>query len=70
MPFELIFHPEDGAFGHVGMIGQDLFHRPGGQPVTGHIDNVVGPGHHEHVTILIDETGIGGLVIAGKFIQV
>ena len=52
------------------MIGQDLLHGPGGQAVTGHVDDVVGAGHDKNVPVFVDVTGIGGLVVSGELFQV
>jgi hypothetical protein len=39
---EVVADADDGALGDGGMAGEDFFHFPGGQPVAGHIDDVVG----------------------------
>ena len=45
---------------------QHFFHATGGKPMAGDVDDVIGSRHHERVTIFVDETGVGGLVVAGK----
>ena len=49
---------------------QDLLHGAGGKPVAGDVDDVVGARHHEDVAVLVDEAGIGRLVVAREFLQV
>jgi hypothetical protein len=47
-----------------GMIGQHLLHAAGGEPVAGHVDDVVGAAHDEHVAVFVDIAGVGGLVVS------
>ena len=43
----------------------DFLDAAGRQPVAGDIDDVVGAGHHVDIAVLVDEPGVGSLVIAG-----
>ena len=38
--------------------------------MAGDVDDVVGAGHDEDVAVLVDVAGIGGLVVAGKGVEV
>ena len=44
--------------------------RAGREPVAGDVDDVVGAGHDVDVAVLVDEAGIGGLVVAGKVVEI
>lgn len=59
-------HTDDGAFGDVGVFGEDFLHRAGRQAVAGDVDDVVGAGHDEEVAVLVDDAGVGRLVVAGE----
>jgi hypothetical protein len=61
---------EHGAFGDVGMRRQHLLHAAGRKPMAGDIDDVVGAAHDENVAVLVLEAGIGGFVVAGKFVEI
>jgi ribose 5-phosphate isomerase RpiB len=38
--------------------------------MAGDIDDVVGAAHHIDIAVLIEITGIGGFVVAGKFVEI
>jgi hypothetical protein len=42
LPLQRIAHADHGAFGNIGMRGQHLLHRAGGQAVARDVDDVVG----------------------------
>ena len=65
-----IVYSDDGAFGDVGMLGQHLLHGPGRQAVAGDVDDVVGARHDEKVAVSVDNAGVGGLVVAGKLVEI
>ncbi len=46
------------------MGGQHLLHPAGGEPVSGHVDDVVDAAHDRQVAVLVDEAGIPGQVVA------
>src|SRR6516225_5912176 len=68
--FELVFDPEHGAFGDVGMRGQHFFHATGREPVASDVDDVIGTAHDEDVAVVVLKAGIGGFVVAGKFVEI
>src|SRR5690606_21336077 len=65
LPLELVGHADHRALGHVRVPGDDLLDGPGGQPVPGHVDDVVDPAHDEQVAVLVDVAAVAGQVVAG-----
>ena len=70
LALQLVGDPDDGTFGDIRMAGEHLLERPRGEAVSGDVDDVVGPGHDEHVAVLIDVARVCGLVEAGELGQV
>ena len=70
LTLQIIGDADDGAFGHVRVGGQNLFHGPGGEAVAGDVDDVVGARHDVEIAVLVDVSGVGGFVIAGKARQI
>ena len=58
------------ALGDRGVGGDDGLHRPGGEPVPGDVDDVVGAAHHEEVAVLVDVAAVAGEVVAVEGRQV
>jgi hypothetical protein len=63
---QLVGDADHGAFGDVRMGGEHLLHAAGRQAVAGDVDDVVGAAHDVEIAVLVDEAGIGGLVVAGE----
>src|SRR5207302_11227898 len=59
LALDRVGHAHDGALGDVGMGGEHLLHGPGGQPVAGYVDDVVGATHHPQVAVLVLVAGVG-----------
>jgi hypothetical protein len=70
LALQFVIDTQHGALGHIRMIGQDLLHGPGGEAMTGHIDDVVGTGHDKGVSVFVDVAGVGGFIIPGELFQV
>ena len=66
MALQIVMGAEDGTLGDIGMVGDDLLHRPGGEPVTGDIDDVVHTAHDIDIAVLVDIAAVAGIIIAGK----
>jgi hypothetical protein len=58
---------DDGALGDVAVRGEHLLHAAGREAVAGDVDDVVGAAHDVDVAVVVDEAGVGGLVVAGEF---
>ena len=61
---------DDGAFGDVGVGGEDLFHAAGGQAVAGDVDDVVDARHDEQVAVFVLHPCVAGEVVAGLGAQI
>jgi hypothetical protein len=68
-PFSCVGHADHGAFGHVRVRGQHLFHAAGRQAVARDVDDVIGARHDVEVAVLVDHAGIAGLVVAGEGVR-
>ena len=66
LPLHHIGHADHSTLGDFIIFCQHLFHGAGRQAVTGNVDYVVCPGHHEDIAVLVDKPGIPGLVITWK----
>ena len=66
LAFKVIADPHHGAFGHIGVARQDLFHRAGRQPVARDVDHVIGARHDPDIAVLINPPRIASLIIAGE----
>src|SRR5262249_33282159 len=64
LALELVAGADHGAFRHVRMREEHLLDRAGRETVPRNVDDVVRSRHHEDVAVLVDEAGIGGLVVA------
>ena len=58
------------ALGHRRVGGQHRLDGAGGQPVPGHVDDVVDAAHHEQVAVLVEVAAVAGEVVAGMLAQV
>ena len=70
LALEAVGDADHRAFGHIGMGRQHLFHAAGGEAMAGDVDDVVGAAHDVEVAVLVPVAGIGGLVVAGKVVEI
>ena len=63
-PFSGVGHADHRALRDRRVRGEHRLHRPGREPVAGHVDDVVGAAHHEQVAVLVDVPAVAGEVVA------
>ena len=70
LALQLVGDPDHRALGDGRVRRQDGLDRPGGQPVSGDVDHVVGPAHHEDVAVVVDVAAVPGQVVPGVGTQI
>lgn len=70
LALEVVVGSEDGALGYVGVGGDYLFHRAGGEAVARYVDYVVYAAHDVEVAVGVFVAAVAGEVVAGEGIHV
>ena len=55
--------------GDVRIRGGDFLHATRRKAMAGDVDDVVGSPHDVRISVLVDEPGVGGFVIAREFLE-
>ncbi len=64
LTLQVVGDADHRALGDGRMAGQHRLHRPGGEPVAGDVDHVVGAAHDEEVPVRVDVAAVAGQVVA------
>src|SRR6478736_3644442 len=65
LALEVVVDADDGTLRHGLVPRQRRLERAGGEPVTGHVEHVVGAAHDVEVAVLVDVAAVTGQVVAG-----
>lgn len=64
LPSSGLGHAHHRRVDHVWMGHDDVLQSRGGQPMAGHVDDVIVAGSHVHVTVLVPEARVHRVVVA------
>src|ERR1700722_13426079 len=70
LALDLVLDAKHGAFRNVRVPCDHFLHPAGRQAMAGDVDDVVGPPEDGEIPVVIDETRVGGFVIAGELVEI